>query len=179
MSSSSSTANSSDNYSQLDELGTQLFMPRTRRFDLLSNDVEGKTNIRVPMVDGERMFVSHPGGVVFFLRESSVDPSSPLEKHFASVFAAPSIVTLSAYDVHHLKIDCTNEGTSAHWPGYEALSSCPVCRAKAVPDATTTRRRPLIFSAFQIDRFKPLFKIAVDSVRGIEKSLKWINLSNI
>ena len=66
MSNSSST--SSDDYGQLDCMGTQLFMPKARRFDLLSNDVEGKTNIRVPMVDGERMFVSHPGGVVFFLR---------------------------------------------------------------------------------------------------------------
>lgn len=139
-SSTSSSSSASDNYGQIDGLGTQLFIPSTRRFDLCSNEVDGQKNIRIPMVGGAAIFVDHPGGIVFFLRETVEGPDVEHDGHFASVFAAPSIVTLSQYDAHHLGIDCTNVGTSACWPGYEALSSCPVCRTKAIPDTTAQKQ---------------------------------------
>jgi len=141
-SSSSSSACSSENYGQLDEFGTLLFIPADVEFEFRQRNIAGIKNFQVrDSVTGKLSRVNHDGGEVAFLTSSRRPGQRVMSRFVPSfypfVFAIPSCVTFTSRDLTEFAKDFADTGATAKWPRLEQIDSCPSCRKKTVLDGKT------------------------------------------
>ena len=109
-----------ENYGQLDELlNCLLYIPKDAIFESRIKHIAGSDAIDIiDNISKESMKVKHPGGNVFFIRDSG-----PTHGNFPFLFLAPSIVTIDENDIKELSIDLNVPSTlkSANWPGIEQI----------------------------------------------------------
>ena len=108
-----------ENYRQLDELYCLMYIPKDAIFKSSIKHIAGSDAIDLfDSISKESMKARHPGGNVFFIRDSG-----STHGRFPFLFLAPSIVTIDENDIKELSIDLNVLSTlkSANWPGIEQI----------------------------------------------------------
>lgn len=125
-----------EDYGQLDELGTLMYIPNDAKFKATLRIIEKSSGmIGVQQSKISSQVVHHPGGAVLVLGCISSSPQGS----FPMNFFAPSIVTISKNDLQEMKIDIDTPRAhnSAPWPGMSQVENCPCCRKRTKVDGKT------------------------------------------
>ena len=110
-----------EDYGQLDELGTLMYIPPDVIFESFIRLIPG-AHVEIYNAKKRRKEkIDHPGGYVFSVRDIGPDPG--IKRRYPFLFIAPSLVYLSKTDVKELTYDINvpKHLKSSNWPDVEQI----------------------------------------------------------